>query len=229
MYAGDNHLPTIIHHGVDAWRDSGYSFTVPSIAAGFPRAWIPPEPGANHEPGMPPYTGDYRDGHGNKITMLAAANPMTWMYEGQAIEGNIQALDWKRSGYGFVRFDKPDRQIVIECWRILGDVSDPKTGQMPGWPMTISQLDNYGRAATAWLPTIRTQGLANPVLQVIQEGSGELVYALRMKDAEFDPKVFEEGAYTIRIGDQDAGRMREFKGVRAATEKGASALDVLFD
>jgi hypothetical protein len=75
-YAGDQHLATIFHHGVDEHRDSIWSFCVPSIANLYLRWWDPLEPGANREDGAPAYTGDHLDGFANKVTNYAAANPM---------------------------------------------------------------------------------------------------------------------------------------------------------
>ena len=40
-YAGDQHLASIVHHGIDTWGDAGWSFCVPSTAAGYPRSWRP--------------------------------------------------------------------------------------------------------------------------------------------------------------------------------------------
>jgi len=73
--AGDQHLATIVHHGIENWGDAGYSFCVPSIAAGYPRSWLPLSPGKDRKPDMPEYTGKFLDGLGNHITVLAAANP----------------------------------------------------------------------------------------------------------------------------------------------------------
>ena len=51
-FAGDQHLATIIHHGIDEFRDGGFSFCVPSIANLYLRWWEPLEPGrtANRAP-----------------------------------------------------------------------------------------------------------------------------------------------------------------------------------
>lgn len=73
--AGDQHLGTVIHHGIDDWDDAGWSFCVPSIANLYLRWWAPFEEGKNRRPGMPPYTGQFTDGFGNKVTMWAVANP----------------------------------------------------------------------------------------------------------------------------------------------------------
>ncbi len=74
--AGDQHLATLIEYGVDEFRDGGFCFTSPAIANTWPRRWWPPTEGANPEPGAPPYTGDFFDGFGNKVTVWAAVNPV---------------------------------------------------------------------------------------------------------------------------------------------------------
>ncbi len=61
-YAGDQHLATIFHHGIDEHRDAIWSFCVPSIANLYLRWWDPFEEGANREPGSAKYTGDHLDG-----------------------------------------------------------------------------------------------------------------------------------------------------------------------
>jgi len=211
MYAGDNHLPTLVQHGIDDHRDAGFSFTVPSIAAGFPRAWLPKTPGRNREPGAPDYTGDNLDLHGHKLTMWAAANPIVWGPK----EGDLDIMDKKSSGFGLVRFDTARQTYTIECWRLLGDLDDPATGQFKGWPKTISIRDNYARKPFGWLPEIEA-GFANPVFQVVHEKTGELVYALRVKGTRFTPWVFEPGGYTVRVLQPESGKEQVLKGQSVA-------------
>lgn len=204
--AGDQHLGTIIHHGIDDWDDAGYSLCVPSIANLYLRWWAPLEPGKNRQPGMPEYTGQHTDGFGNKVTVWAVANPSP--------EENHDKLTTRAAGFGVVRFNKPDRTITLECWPRNVDVADPQARQYPGWPKTIHQLDNYGRKAAAYLPTLKIDGMDNAVVQVIDEAQGETVYTLRIQGREFRPKVFHDGTYTVRVGDQDK-RTKEIKGVKA--------------
>ncbi len=204
--AGDQHLGTIIHHGIDDWDDAGYSLCVPSIANLYLRWWAPLEPGKNRQPGMPEYTGQHTDGFGNKLTVWAVANPSP--------EENHDKLTTRAAGFGVVRFNKPDRTITLECWPRNVDVADPQARQYPGWPKTIHQLDNYGRKAAAYLPTLKIDGMDNAVVQVIDEAQGEIVYTLRIQGREFRPKVFRDGTYTVRVGDQDK-RTKEIKGVKA--------------
>jgi len=190
--AGDQHLGTLIHHGIDDWNDAGYSFCVPSIANLYLRWWAPLQPGKNRQPGMPDYTGQFLDGFGNKVTVWAVANP-------GPKENKHDRLTTRAAGFGIVRFNKPKRTITFECWPRNVDITDPASKQYPGWPKTISQLDNYGRKAVAYLPTLKIQGDKDPVIQIIDESNKEIVYTLRIKGQSFRPKVFHKGKYTIKI------------------------------
>ena len=222
MLAGDNHLPTIVHHGIDTWGDAGYSFTVPSIAAGYPRAWRPDQPGRNRRSGMPEYTGQFTSPFGHPITMWAAANPRVW----EPKAGDLEIMDKKSSGYGLVRFNKKKRDITIECWRLLADLDNPEQGQFPGWPMTVSMADNYGREPVAWLPTVKVLGKRDPVVQVVHEVTDEIIYTLRIRGTTFEPKVFAPGTYTLRAG--EPGRMRTRAGVRARDSRGTGTVTFSF-
>ena len=217
--AGDQHLATIMHHGIDEWDDAMYSFCVPSIANLYLRWWAPLEPGKNRQPGMPEYTGEFLDGFANKVTVWAVANPSP--------EENHDKLTTRAAGFGVVRFNKPKRTITIECWPRNVDITDPAAKQYPGWPKTISQLDNYGRKAAAYLPTLKISGMEDPVVQVIDESDGEIVYTLRIKGNEFRPKVFSKGTYTVRVGDQPDG-MKELTGIRALPPEEHGELEVRF-
>jgi hypothetical protein len=69
----------------------------------------------------------------------------------------------------------------------------------------VSQLDNFGRKPVAWLPEIQAPaGIRTPVVQVIDERSGEVVYTVRATTPRFRPWVFAEGSYTVRIGEPPA-------------------------
>jgi hypothetical protein len=197
--AGDQHLGTIIHHGVNDWNDACYSFCVPSIANLYLRWWAPLEAGRNREPGMPEYLGEFKDGLGNKITMLAVANPSP--------EENHDKLTTRAAGFGIVRFNKKSREFTLECWPRNVDMFDPGGRQYPGWPRTIRQLDNYARKPVGYLPTIRVRGMANPVVQVIDQETDEIVYTIRINGTEFRPMVFKWAKYTVKVGEPATGRM----------------------
>jgi len=217
--AGDQHLGTVMQHGIDDWDDAGYSFCVPSIANLYLRWWAPLNPGKNRQPGLPEYTGQNVDGFDNKITVWAVANPSP--------EANHDKLTTRAAGFGLVRFNKPQRTITMECWPRNVDLTAEDAKQYSGWPVTIHQTDNYGRQAAAYLPTLKIAGMDDPVVQVVDESNGEIVYTLRIKGREFRPKVFGAGSYTIRVGDQD-GRMQQFRSVRALPPGESAELQVQF-
>jgi len=204
--AGDQHLATIFHHGIDDWNDACYSFCVPSIANLYLRWWAPLKPGKNRKPEMPDYTGEHLDGLGNKLTCWAAANPSM-----EPNGGNN--LTTRAAGFGVITFNKPKREITFECWPRNVDITDPNAKQYPGWPLTIQQEDNYGRKAAAWLPTIKVSGAENPVVQVVDESNDEIVHTLRIKGNAYRPKVFKKGSYTIHVRDGD--QCKSLKGVKA--------------
>ena len=206
--AGDQHLATIFHHGIDDWNDSCYSVCVPSIANLYLRWWRPLEAGKNREPGAPEYTGEFLDGFGNKVTCLAVANPSPKANGGQK-------LTTRAAGFSIVKFNKKKREITAECWPRNVDITNPNTKQYSGWPRTIKQEDNYGRKAVAYLPTITVTGKRNPVVQVIDELNEEIIYTLRINGTSFRPKVFKKGKYTVKVGEPGTDKMKTLEGIQS--------------
>ncbi len=95
-------------------------------------------------------------------------------------------------------------------------VHNPKTGgQYLGWPKTIEQLDNYGRKAAAHLPTIKIGDMTDPVVQVIDQENGEIVYTVRINGTSFRPKVFKAGTYTIKVGELGTEKMKVLSDVKS--------------
>jgi len=74
------------------------------------------------------------------------------------------------------------------------------------------------RKAKAWLPTLNVRGIAHPVVQIIGESGGEVVYTLRIRGTRFRPKVSREGKYTIRVGQPDEDQFKRFRGVPAKVD-----------
>jgi hypothetical protein len=204
-YAGDQHLASIVHHGVEKWGDAGFSFCVPSIAAGYPRSWLPDREGLpvrnRPAPGLA-NTGDYQDGLANKLSVFAIGNPAE-----ENRKGRLNTLHDKASGFGIARFNAKTGSITMECHRLLIDAANPKQGdQFPGWPKTIDYTENDGRKAVAYLPEFKVRGILNPVFQVKIARSGDLVYALRIRGDSYRPPVFDKGeTYELRVGDPDRG------------------------
>ncbi|WP_242632123.1 hypothetical protein [Rubripirellula amarantea] len=190
-YAGDQHLATIFHHGVDEHRDAIWSFCVPSIANLYLRWWDPIEPGKNREPGSPEYTGDLLDGFNNKVTNYAAANPE------KHPAGNL--LNTRAAGFGVVRLNKATRDITMECWPRNVDISDPEAEQYPGWPRTISQFDNYNPPSWGELGEI-TFDVDSPVVQLVDASSGDVLYTVRVNGASFVPHAPQGKTFHVKAG-----------------------------
>lgn len=190
-YAGDQHLATIFHHGIDEHRDAIWSFCVPSIANLYLRWWEPLEPGKNREPGSPEYTGDHLDGFDNKVTNYAAANPE------KKPAGNI--LNTRAAGFGVVRFNTKTRDITMECWPRNVDITDPNSQQYPGWPRTISQFDNFNPPSWGKLGEV-TFDIEDPVIQLIDAKSNEVLYTVRASGKSFTPVAPKGKTFVIKAG-----------------------------
>ncbi len=207
--AGDQHLPAVVHYGIDEHRDAGVAFAGPAINCVYPRWFEPDTPGERRSPGSPDNTGDFHDHFDHPLTVLAVANPAT-TFRNTPLEN---ALD-RASGIGVVRFDKSGRSIAIDCWPLLADVSDPQS-QFAGWPLVVEGPDNYGRRSVALLPTLAISGVDQPVVRVIDEATGEMVYNLRIRENAFQPWVFGLGEYTIEVMDPDSQRAARLQHVAA--------------
>ncbi len=200
---GDQHLTVVVKHGIDAFRDGPYGFTSPAIINSYYARWWWPkdEKGGGHSvAGSPlPWTGDYLDGLYNRITMLAYANPafdnIQVMKENQR---NPAAL--LGDGYGLVRFHKKSRETTFECWPRYADLAKGDAAQYPGWPITIKMQDNDGRQVFGNLPELVFEDVVDPVVQVVNEADGEILYTLRIQGDRFRPHVFGPGEYTVKAG-----------------------------
>lgn len=208
--AGDQHLASTIHYGVEDWGDAGYAICVPSVSNYFPRRWFPHEAGLHRDPGMPKNTGDFYDGFGNKMRVLAVANPY---YSGQ----KPARLYDRAAGYGIVKFNKNTRNIHMANWPRQVDPEVADAQPYEGWPIVIAQEDNYGKKAGAFLPEIAVSGLElPPVIQVIDEKNKEVLYTIRAKEDKYKAKVFSEGTYTIKVGEPGTRKMKTLENVSTA-------------
>ncbi|HEX8039122.1 MAG TPA: twin-arginine translocation pathway signal protein, partial [Chryseosolibacter sp.] len=218
--AGDQHLASLVHYGVDEFGDSGYAFAGPALNNLWPRRWWPPLGGHEPLPGKPAYTGNFRDGFGNRMTVLAAANPRR--------TGVAPALVHDRAtGYGIVTFDKDKRTMTIECWPRYSDPAKGSGGQYEGWPVTVHQEENYGRKGVGYLPELAIRGAKDPVVKIINEASGETEYVLRIRGNRYRPKVFSDTPHTIVVVDINTNRERVLTGVEL--QKGQEVLSVDLD
>jgi hypothetical protein len=190
---GDQHLAVVVKHGLQQPGDGPYGFTSPAIVNTIYGRWWHPldeQPGRNPVAGSPlPWTGEYEDGLGNLITMLAYANPENRRDETQ-----------RADGYGLVRFDKQARTITFECWPRFADARDGDRAQFPGWPITVSMEDNDGRTPVGWLPELVVEGADSPVVQVVHQQTGDVLYTVRWSNNRVRAPVYAAGKHTVRLG-----------------------------
>jgi alkaline phosphatase D len=125
LLCGDQHLGTLIRHGLDTFTDGPVQFCAPSTGTSFQR-WF--------EPAGRTHTGDFTDSFGNKLRMLAVANPLVSFAAYRKVKARGNGLfdkTKKRDGFGIVRVDPKRRRFVIECW------DDRGSAQHPGWPYIV--------------------------------------------------------------------------------------------
>ena len=217
MIGGDQHLASVVHHGIKNFNDAGWSFCVPATANFYPRAWKPDKPGKQLD--IPDYTGEFYDNFDNKITVFAVANPP------KDFDIEPSALYDRVPGYGIVKFNKSLNTITMECWPRHVDPSDPSSGsQYEGWPITIKVKDNYGRKADFWLPELNLSGMVNPVIKIFKDD--QLIYALRIQDNNYRPKVFEKGDYTIIVEDPEEDKKKMFENISTVSKSNQDTLSV---
>lgn len=126
---GDQHLGSLVQYGVDDYRDGSFAFTPPAVANTWPRRWMPIEPGADRWEGAPRYAGDFEDGFGNLMTVIAVTNP-----EDRGIEP--RRLFDLSPGYGIIDVAPGSGDAVLEAWpRWVEPTSDER--QYPGFPFRV--------------------------------------------------------------------------------------------
>jgi hypothetical protein len=194
--AGDQHLASTLQYGIDGFDDASWAICSPAISNIFPRRWFPPEGGANRKPGSPKYTGQFRDGFGNHMTIHAVANPH------QATVAP-RALYERAPGFGIVRFDKKARTIRLENYR------REKAEMYPGWPITIRQTDNGLNGAKYQLALRRK---VSGLIAVTKAGESRPALTWRSEAPLDTIPIWAPGSYRVSVDGRSLG---EFK----ATEK----------
>ncbi|MGI9240918.1 MAG: alkaline phosphatase D family protein, partial [Verrucomicrobiales bacterium] len=210
--AGDQHIGTLVHHGIEAPADAGYSFTSPAISNFFPRCWDPDHNAGGRTETISDYKGDFflngvgtlPSGRPNlnsqipgHIRVIGAANPLEYYNRTRNIDP--PNLHDRSAGYGIIRVDKSTRRITFEAWPLHADPEFPQTGsQFPDWPVTINQTDNDGRTPSGFLPVVYSGASENPVVSVYDETSGDLIYSQRVLGNSFRPPVYDT-ASTYRV------------------------------
>jgi len=200
--AGDQHLATLVQHGIDEFGDSIYSFAGPSVANAYARAFYPANHGYYYDMAPPKpsdYLGNRLDGFKNKVTFYGCANPDATpnsIYRTpEHADRNVQV-----PGFGIIDFNTKDHTITFDCKPRSAIVeSRLKNGSYPGWPLTIKASQNDGRQPVANLLTVKNDG-SNPVVRVWGP-DGKLESAQRMSGKDYHIYAYQYGMHKIEIGD----------------------------
>ena len=189
---GDQHLGSTGQYGINDFGDGNYWVSTPAVSNLWPRRWYPAQLAkTGRKENDPRYTGDYEDGFGNKISVKAIANP----YD---IDRWPEKVFDKAPGYSIVVFDKNTRDIEVVVWPRWASPKNKAGENTPyeGWPITISQMENYGKQTVGYLNEIKVDG--EEYIQVFDEKNKELIYSFRPNAGKFKAKVFNENiAYKI--------------------------------
>lgn len=214
--AGDQHLASCVRYGVENHRDAGVVFAGPAVANTWPRRWFPSEPGGGESVSPLRGTGDYRDGFGNAMTVLAVGNPSRTGHKPERLHD-------RGPGWGLVHVDHRKRTATFECWPRFSVPGQKDAGQYPGWPITVEQKSLDGRKPHALLPAVEAGG-SSPVASIWRVNSTEedaaekqvLVNAYRLLNGEsWSPPVHAPGFYRVQLrfpdGREEWGSVVEVK------------------
>lgn len=139
--AGDQHLGSTLRYGVDGFDDAGVVLASPAVANTWPRRWYPDpgerQPGGAFEVGEESPLGRFFDGFGNRMTVLAVANPS---------RGGVEParLHDRGPGYGVARLRRRAEggaELVLENWPRHVDPAAEGAQPYPGWPVTVELGD----------------------------------------------------------------------------------------
>jgi alkaline phosphatase D len=139
VLCGDQHLGAVVRHGTTTFTDGPIQFMSPALGAGYIR-WFEPAAVLANDSGLP-NTGDFIDGFGNRLRVLAVANPVvsraTYAAQYGRTRQGLGDRALKREGFGVVRVDRTRGQFTLECWPWDVDPTGPASQQYPGWPLTV--------------------------------------------------------------------------------------------
>ncbi|MGH3481624.1 MAG: alkaline phosphatase D family protein [Nocardioidaceae bacterium] len=139
MLAGDQHLGTLVRHGLQTFDDGPIQFTAPGGSTSFQR-WFEPA-GELPRAGATPFTGEWTDAFGNRLLSLAVVNPSFSQAEFREHHPDSNGFGdrgLKSEGYGILRIDPEAREYTFEAWRWDSDPTDAAAEQYPGWPYVLS-------------------------------------------------------------------------------------------
>ncbi|MGQ9800547.1 MAG: hypothetical protein ACUVRL_02615 [Candidatus Saccharicenans sp.] len=202
--AGSGGPPAALKYGLESATDAVWAFGPPAVVNPLAGRWMPKPRSRTAGLKPPQATGNFEDAFGNRFSLKVVTNPTEDLKTGPGPGP---------AGYGLVMFDRETRLITLESLVRPENRPSAEFKSYPGWPVAFSQLENDGRQPVAYLPLFQFKGLTDPVIQVVDEKTREVVYSLRIKGTEFRPPVFRAGSYTICCGEPGTAHWKELKGI----------------
>lgn len=136
VLAGDQHLGLVAHQGIDQFDDGALFFAGPAAAA-FWQRWFESDGSLPNSLPNNPNTGDFIDTYGNKMHVMAVANPQLAYADfaaGNQSWGMFLADNaLKTEGYGIVHVNHQQQNFALECWH--WNAQPGKNEQFAGWPV----------------------------------------------------------------------------------------------
>jgi alkaline phosphatase D len=122
--------------GLDTFDDGPLFFAGPAAAA-FWQRWFEGLNKLENQFNNDPNTGNFTDIFGNKMRVLAVANPKVTYDDFKQQTNNswsnyLADRSLKSEGYGIVKVNHQAQQFEFECWEWNADPINGK--QFPGWP-----------------------------------------------------------------------------------------------
>lgn len=136
VLSGDQHLATLVRHGIDTFTDGPVQFTAPATGSSWQR-WF--QPATTLPNSIGPNTGDFTDAYGSKLRVLAVANPKITFAQMRAVQthNHVGDRNLKREGYGIVEVDLTSSVHRLHCWSWDQDPTTAGATEFPGWPYTL--------------------------------------------------------------------------------------------
>lgn len=213
---GSGGPPAALKYGLNSSEDAVAAMVAPPIQASQAIRWAPTLKAKSMRVKENLPSSIAEDAFGNKFSVMAVTNPV-----GDDRISGLKSI----SGFGLVTFEEKSRQIIFESYRLDGE---NRAELMPGWPVVIRQIENDGRKPAGYLPLLKFSGMENPVVQVVDERTGEAVYCYRISGTELRPPVFRSGIYSIRCGEPGTEKWRELKALKPQPEAVKKTIQVDF-
>lgn len=139
ILAGDQHLAMLKQLGIDDFEDGPFQFCGPAGGT-FWQRWFEMGGTLKNQHNDDPNTGNFTDAFGNKVRILAVANPkISYKTYKKEVTNGMQFLSdpaLKSEGYGLIRVNHQKKYFDIECWP--WNANPRKDKQFAGWPYRLA-------------------------------------------------------------------------------------------